>query len=119
MVITSFASRFGRISRTVWAGRLLCTAICCCAFGLLLQGLLGEFAVAIVSFSFLWCACSLSAQRLHDTGKSSWNLLWLVVPVVGPIVVLCYLMRRGTKEENRFGRQPDRRGDYLRVDIAG
>lgn len=38
---------------------------------------------------------ALLIRRLHDTGKSGWYILWLLVPVVGWILLLIALIKQG------------------------
>lgn len=45
-------------------------------------------------------------RRLHDTDRSAWWLLLLLIPVIGWLVILIFNCQRGTEGNNRFG--PDR-----------
>lgn len=45
----------------------------------------------------------LVARRLHDTNRSNWNVLWVLLPIIGWIVLLVYLCQPGDKKANRFG----------------
>ncbi|WP_230353685.1 DUF805 domain-containing protein [Lelliottia sp. WAP21] len=45
-------------------------------------------------------------RRLHDTERSAWWLLLIVIPVIGPLVLLCFLCEQGTVGDNRFGANP-------------
>jgi len=45
-------------------------------------------------------------RRLHDTERSAWWLLLLVIPVIGWLVLLCFLCEQGTVGDNRFGANP-------------
>lgn len=45
-------------------------------------------------------------RRLHDTDRSAWWLLLLIIPVVGWLVILIFNCQRGTAGENRFGNDP-------------
>jgi len=46
---------------------------------------------------------TVSVRRLHDIGKSAWTLLWVIVPFVGPFVLLYYAVKPGEPNMNRFG----------------
>jgi len=46
---------------------------------------------------------SVLVRRLHDTDRSGWNFWWLLIPLVGWIVVLVFVLQRGTDGPNRFG----------------
>ncbi|MBB3321858.1 MULTISPECIES: DUF805 domain-containing protein [Atlantibacter] len=47
-------------------------------------------------------------RRLHDTDRSAWWLLLLLIPVIGWIVIFIFNCQRGTPGENRFGPDPIR-----------
>lgn len=49
---------------------------------------------------------AVSVRRLHDTDRSGWWLLLWLVPVIGWIVMLVFLVSRGTQGPNRFGPDP-------------
>jgi uncharacterized membrane protein YhaH (DUF805 family) len=46
---------------------------------------------------------SLAVRRLHDSDKSGWMLLCSLIPFVGGIVVLVFMLMPGTPGQNRFG----------------
>lgn len=62
---------------------------------------------------------SLAVRRLHDQSRRGWWLLWLVVPLAGPLLVAALLLLvRGTPGDNPFGEDPRSEGqDYLSVSI--
>jgi len=45
-------------------------------------------------------------RRLHDTDRSAWWLLLVLIPVLGWLVILIFNCQRGTPGENRFGPDP-------------
>ena len=45
-------------------------------------------------------------RRLHDTDRSGWWFLIAFVPLVGVIVLLVFLILRGTDGDNRYGPDP-------------
>jgi uncharacterized membrane protein YhaH (DUF805 family) len=107
----------GRLRRTAWLGRLMLLALACTAFGELADRILGAWGGALVSAVYLWSALAISTQRLHDTGARGWLLLWLCLPILGPIWLAVRLLRHGVEGPNRFGEDPATRADYLKVDI--
>lgn len=54
---------------------------------------------------------AVGVRRLHDTDRSGWWLLILLVPLIGWIVLLVFFCSRGTSGPNRFGRDPLRAAD--------
>ncbi len=49
---------------------------------------------------------AVSVRRLHDTDRSGWWILVSLVPFVGAIVLLIFMILDGTPGENRFGPNP-------------
>lgn len=45
-------------------------------------------------------------RRLHDTDKSGWWVLIGLVPLIGAIVLLVFMVMEGTRGDNRFGADP-------------
>ena len=60
--------------------------------------LLYGIAVLIISVPYL----AVGARRLHDIGKSGWNLLWTLT-VIGTIPLVVWLCTEGTKASNEYG----------------
>jgi uncharacterized membrane protein YhaH (DUF805 family) len=122
ILISLFCAR-GRLSRRAWARRLAGRALACALLGTLAATAWGDAAAAIFSALFLWAAGAASVRRLHDAGFSGRQLLWVMLPVLGPLWLLVALLRRGADGPNRFDSRfdarPAPRGDYLQVNIAG
>jgi uncharacterized membrane protein YhaH (DUF805 family) len=56
---------------------------------------------------------AVASRRLHDLDKSGWwQLLW-IVPIIGWIIMIIWLVKRGTPGPNRFG--PDPLGSMVAV----
>lgn len=117
LIITMFLIARGRISRSTWFSRLLLLALACAAMGTAVGTWLGDNSSALFSILFLYSAFVLSTQRLHDIGRSGWTLLWLVIPVLGPLWVLLQFLKVGAVGSNRYGTDPAVRAGYLTVDI--
>jgi len=45
-------------------------------------------------------------RRLHDSGRTAWWLLLGLIPVLGQLVVLIFMILEGTPGPNRFGEDP-------------
>ena len=65
---------------------------------------------SIVSFLFSLCilipGIAVSVRRLHDTGRSGWWLLLCLIPLIGHIVLLVFMVTEGQKGENKWGDDP-------------
>ena len=46
---------------------------------------------------------AVTIRRLHDTDRSGWWVLIGLVPLVGWIVMLVFMVQKGTSGANRFG----------------
>jgi uncharacterized membrane protein YhaH (DUF805 family) len=116
--LTSLTTHFGRIARLAWLGRLLLLGLLCTALGMLAESWFENAGAAVFAFVFLWCACAISIQRLHDSGRSGWHMLAMIVPVIGPLWVSWLLIHKGDDGTNHYGPNPLTRRDYLQVDIT-
>ncbi len=48
----------------------------------------------IYSVAILVPSISIAVRRLHDTGKSGWYLLWMILPIIGWIMVIIALIKK-------------------------
>lgn len=70
------------------------------AFWLLLV-LFGLFALAMFVPSL-----AVQVRRFHDQDKSGWFVLLSLIPYVGGLIVLVFMVLPGTRGGNRFGPDP-------------
>lgn len=71
------------------------------AIGMLLIGL-----YALVAIGTFIPSLAVSVRRLHDIGKSGWNYLIVLIPLVGPIVILVWFCSEGNRSANEYGEDP-------------
>lgn len=45
-------------------------------------------------------------RRLHDTGRSGWLFLLVLIPVIGGLISLYFLLQKGKPETNEYGSDP-------------
>lgn len=45
-------------------------------------------------------------RRLHDTGKNGWNMLLILIPIIGWIWLLMLLVMLGEPKTNKWGLYP-------------
>jgi uncharacterized membrane protein YhaH (DUF805 family) len=57
---------------------------------------------AIVSLALLVPSLSIAARRLHDTGRSGWWQLILLIPIIGLIVLIVFLAQ-DSHDVNDYG----------------
>lgn len=65
-------------------------------------GLLG----GLYTLAVLLPSLGVSVRRLHDTDHSGWWLLIALVPCVGAIVLLIFMVRDSTPGPNQYGPNP-------------
>ncbi|MGI9614761.1 MAG: DUF805 domain-containing protein [Acidimicrobiales bacterium] len=56
-----------------------------------------------------WLSITTTIRRLHDTGRSGWTALLLMVPIIGPVLSLYLLFAPGDPVLNLYGRPPGAR----------
>ena len=60
----------------------------------------------ILALLLLLPGVGVGIRRLHDTDRSGWWLLIMLVPFIGPIWLLVLTVLDGTIGENRYGADP-------------
>ena len=58
---------------------------------------------AVVAIALVIPLYAAGARRLHDTGKSGWLQLLLLIPCVGIIVLIVFWAQAGQQTENQYG----------------
>lgn len=67
-----------------------------------------DWDVLLVLFSLVVFLPSLAVgvRRLHDTGRSGWWLLISLIPLIGTIVLIVFLIQPGEVGDNPYGPDP-------------
>jgi len=68
---------------------------------------------AIYALAVLIPAIAVTVRRLHDTDRSGWWLLILLVPAIGSLVLLVFMLIGGKRDRNQYG--PDPKGLGVQV----
>jgi len=58
---------------------------------------------ALATFLPTW---AVEVRRLHDTGRSGWWMLLWFIPLIGGIILLIWLIGKGTEGDNEYGADP-------------
>jgi uncharacterized membrane protein YhaH (DUF805 family) len=78
--------------------------------GLVLHGnALGSIFIGlylIYLLAILVPCLSVTVRRLHDQGKSGWWWFIILVPIVGPIILLVFMCLDGDPGTNQYGPNP-------------
>ena len=61
---------------------------------------------AILLVATLIPGTAVAVRRLHDTDKSGWLYLLILIPLVGSIALLVFFCTKGTEGSNKFGEDP-------------
>ncbi|MBX9678440.1 MAG: DUF805 domain-containing protein [Gemmataceae bacterium] len=69
-------------------------------------GLASMAAFGIYSIAAFVPSIAVTVRRLHDTGRSGWNLLFALIPIVGPILLIVWLAQEGEPGTNQWGSNP-------------
>jgi len=106
VVKDNFANFQGRARRQEYWMFILFNSLFAFA-ALLLDGLLGlGFLYALYVLAMFIPSTAVAVRRLHDTGKSGWWLLILLVPIIGSIWCLVLLCTDSENGANSFGPSP-------------
>ena len=70
----------------------------------IVDGVLGTMGIltAVFALGSIVPALAVGARRLHDTDRSGWWQLIVLIPLVGIIVLIVFFCQKGTDGPNRF-----------------
>lgn len=60
----------------------------------------------IFALAILIPSIAVGVRRLHDTDRSGWWLLILLIPIIGTIALIIFLLLDSSPGDNRFGTNP-------------
>jgi uncharacterized membrane protein YhaH (DUF805 family) len=66
----------------------------------------GGILSGIYSLAVLVPSIAVAVRRLHDTGRSAWWLLMLLIPIAGWIVLFVYMVQDSQAGSNAYGLNP-------------
>jgi uncharacterized membrane protein YhaH (DUF805 family) len=78
------------------------------------DGITGTFNAAtgvgllsgVFGLAMLIPSLAVSVRRLHDTGRSGWWLLLALLPLIGAIVLLVFMLQNSAPGGNQYGANP-------------
>lgn len=72
----------------------------------LILGVVNDTISILFSLATLLPSLAAGSRRLHDINKSGWfQLLW-IIPILGWIVVIYFLVQEGEAQANQYGEIP-------------
>jgi uncharacterized membrane protein YhaH (DUF805 family) len=95
--LTKYADFDGRASRSEYWWFVLFIVLVGLGASIIHEAIAGVFYLATLVPSI-----AAAARRLHDTNRSGWLQLIVLIPIVGWLIVLYFLVQ-GPQEPNRFG----------------
>jgi len=66
----------------------------------------GGILSLIYTIAMILPSLSVAVRRLHDTGRSGWWLLIVLVPIIGAIVLLVFFCQNSEAGDNQHGPNP-------------
>ncbi|ELC7279834.1 DUF805 domain-containing protein [Aeromonas veronii] len=107
-VLKQYAVFSGRARRTEYWMFVLCNVIVMLLLGMVdkLIGGDNELISSIYSLAVLLPSLAVAARRLHDTDRSAWWLLLGLIPIIGTLVLIYFMICNGQQGPNRFGDDP-------------
>lgn len=64
---------------------------------------MGNFLIDLLCWTFGISLFITGIRRMHDIGKSGWNMCWGFIPIIGQIYLIILLCTPGEKESNYYG----------------
>jgi uncharacterized membrane protein YhaH (DUF805 family) len=108
VVLERYAKFDGRAGRAEFWWFFLANLIVYIAFAILLQ-ISGIFWVleVLYALALLVPSIAVAIRRLHDTDKTGWLVLLVLIPFIGGIILLVLCAMEGTKGPNQYGAAPE------------
>ncbi len=74
----------------------------------IIEGAFGSPGVlsTLYGLAVLLPGIGVSIRRLHDTGRTGWWMLIGLIPILGAIVLLVFMVQDGEPGENQYGPNP-------------
>ncbi len=109
-VLKKYAVFDGRARRSEYWYFFLFNFIAGFVLGLVDIGLAAVLGMGFLSglygLAVLIPGIAVSVRRLHDTNRSGWWLLIGLIPVIGALVLLFFMVQDSTPGKNQFGDNP-------------
>ena len=69
--------------------------------------LVGYILYVVYGLGVLLPSLAVTVRRLHDTNNSGWLILIGLIPCIGSVVLLVFMILQGTNGENKYGDIPE------------
>lgn len=112
-VLKKYAVFNGRARRKEYWVFFICNLMVIVVFAVISNlklGMTGELALALLETLFFLAvfvpSIAVAVRRLHDTGRSGWWLLFGLIPIIGQVVLIAFLVLVSQPGENQYGLNP-------------
>lgn len=61
---------------------------------------------AVFGLLLLFPSLAVGVRRLHDTGKTGWWYLILLIPLIGVLIMLAFYVMQSQQDDNQYGDYP-------------
>jgi len=108
VVLQRYAKFDGRAGRGEYWWFVLANIVVYVALSILAQ-ISGIFSLLslIYALAVFVPSIAVAIRRLHDTDKSGWLLLIGLIPFVGAIILLVFVIQEGASGPNQYGPSPE------------
>lgn len=65
-----------------------------------------EFLAFIYGIAVIIPSLAVAVRRLHDTDRSGWWILISLIPLIGSIILLIFLVTGSSRGNNQYGTEP-------------
>ena len=76
--------------------------------------LVGYALVGIYSLAIIIPSIAVAVRRLHDSGKSGWLYLLVLIPYLGGLVIFVFMLLESAPD-NQYGPNPNKQGPVVEV----
>ena len=76
------------------------------SFGLEVAAMISGGLYIIFCLALLLPQLGVTIRRLHDTGKSGWYWLIVLIPIAGIFIFIAQLIKPSSPEDNKYGPAP-------------
>lgn len=120
-VLKQYADFDGRARRTeYWMYTLFNSII----GGIIVAGIIMQVTGFVILFYIYQLfviipSLAVAVRRLHDIGKSGWNYLFSLIPLVGTILLLVWFCTDSQSGPNKWGENPKEEKDRNEIKTMG
>ncbi|WP_409304746.1 DUF805 domain-containing protein [Peribacillus sp. SCS-155] len=65
-----------------------------------------SWLTSLYSLAILLPSIAVTARRLHDTGRTGWWQLIALIPLIGAIILIVFLVHDSDAHDNKYGPLP-------------